>query len=223
MTHRVFRVRAARSDSTRSSSRPRASSSTAIGIVLSMRHPRPLEAVRTHRLGQIVPRSPSNAGGSSAKFTKMRPTKTRACRRRSPQARAIEAFRRMCAAAAQRAIERVGPAVVAAHETRLAARRLVADPRAAVPADVEQRVDAAFGVADDDHGLARDLEQEIVAPLRYLALVADVEPGLQEDAPDLGLVDSPRRDTAPRAARDAAPVSRRISFDVDSTMARRLR
>ncbi len=56
-------------------------------------------------------------------------------------------------------------------------------------AHIQQSVDAALRVAHDDDRLARHLEQEVVAFFRDLALVADVEPGLQEDMADFLLVD----------------------------------
>jgi hypothetical protein len=105
-----------------------------------------------------------------------------------PQRRAIEG-RRHVRGSPQRAVEAVGPAVIAADEPRLVPRGLVADPRAAMPAHVEQRVHATVGGADDDDGLAGHLEQEIVPALRNLALVTDAEPGSQEDRTDLGLVE----------------------------------
>src|SRR3954471_10785006 len=49
-------------------------------------------------------------------------------------------------------------------------------------AAVEQHMDAAVVVAAHDHGLASEFGRSVVAWVRYLARMADIEPGAAEDA-----------------------------------------
>ena len=93
------------------------------------------------------------------------------------------------AAARQRPVKTVGPAVVAAGEPRFVAVGGVADARAAMPAHVQQRIHDLGALAHDDHGLAGHLEQEVVAPLGNLADMPDIQPGLEEDAAHLLAID----------------------------------
>ena len=83
---------------------------------------------------------------------------------------------------AQRAVERVRPAVIRAREALRVALVRFAHGRAAMAAAVLQHVDLAGLVAHDDHRLAADRRRDEVARVRQLAFVRDPDPGAVEDA-----------------------------------------
>ena len=127
----------------------------------------------------------------------------------------------------QRAVAAVAPAVErAAQELARVAVRERDQLRALVGAAIEQHVDRAVGVADHEHRLPPDQRLVIVAGVRHLARVPDIDPGAAEDALHLEVedggvgVDRPmhpvrlhqlRHVVRVRARHRAPPVSRRES------------
>src|SRR5687767_3957455 len=122
------------------------------------------------------------------------------------QARAVEALSHV-RGCAQRAVEPVRPAVIAAREARCVTCCLVADPRAAMPAHVQQGIDMALRIAHDDHGLPRDLEQKEIPGRGYLAVVTDAKPRSQEDLRNLFLIDLRRSIHVTRQRVTGAPAA----------------
>ena len=89
----------------------------------------------------------------------------------------------------QRAVQAVGPLVIAADD--IADRRLFVmdQPRAAMAADVVEGPKPHVVVAGDDDGGAVDIDHHAVARLRHVGLDADIDPVPPEDDVEVGLED----------------------------------
>ena len=84
--------------------------------------------------------------------------------------------------AGKAAIEAEGPGVIrAAKKAPDIATALAGQPRPFVRAAIVQDLDAILGVTNHDDGLRADRRGVIVADLRHLALVADIDPGIGEE------------------------------------------
>jgi hypothetical protein len=83
--------------------------------------------------------------------------------------------------AAQLALVREGPAVIAAPEVRRVAQVGAAQLRAAVRAGVQEDAYPALLVADHDHRLVGHAAGDVIAGLLDLALVGNEKPGFPED------------------------------------------
>src|SRR5260221_8847160 len=82
----------------------------------------------------------------------------------------------------ERAIGLVGPAVVAAAEGLDVALAIADDLGAAMAAAVIDNMHGTIRVPAHDDGLAADGRRQIVARLRHLAVMPDIDPGAPEDA-----------------------------------------
>src|SRR6185437_662332 len=93
----------------------------------------------------------------------------------------------------ERPVGPIGPAVIAAAEELDVAVAVADDLGAAVTAAIVEDMHGAVAVPAHHHGLAADRRRQIIARLRHLAVVTDIDPGAAEDALHLELED-PRID-----------------------------
>ena len=98
-----------------------------------------------------------------------------AVRRRIEVAHVLEGRRCL-----ERALERVGPAVIRAGEPLHAARGLGHDRRGVVPADVEESAQHAVAATHDQQRLAGQFKRDVLARLPHLVQPAGVLPGARE-------------------------------------------
>src|SRR5260221_3542853 len=87
----------------------------------------------------------------------------------------------------QRAVGAVGPAVVAAAEMPDVALAVADHLGAAMAAAVVEDMHGAVAVPAHDDGLPAERRRDVVAGLRHLAVVADIDPGPPEDPRHLEL------------------------------------
>ena len=89
----------------------------------------------------------------------------------------------------QRAVQAVGPLVIAADDVADRGLFVMDQPRAAMAADVVEGPKPHVVVAGDDDGGAVDIDHHAVARLRHVRLDADIDPVPPEDDVEIGLED----------------------------------